>query len=99
LSQNHLAGLYCPPVKGFGYGFAVIMDDTSHREVYRKGQLYWGRYFRTHFFIYPANRLVGILMTEKLPFNNKYEKALKRLSIVLREIKKSNTLQIRDLIF
>ena len=76
MSQDQTNGVFEAPGKGFGLGFEVILDPIA--EGYEnKGQLSWGGYFRTHFFIHPEQDLVAIWMTQILPYSNEYGDALR----------------------
>ena len=76
MSQDQTNGVFEAQGKGFGLGFEVILDPIA--EGYKnKGQLSWGGYFRTHFFIHPEQNLVAIWMTQMLPYSNEYSDALR----------------------
>ena len=76
MSQDQTNGVFEAQGKGFGLGFEVILDPIA--EGYEnKGQLSWGGYFRTHFFIHPEQNLVAIWMTQMLPYSNEYGDALR----------------------
>ena len=76
MTQDQTNGVFEAPGKGFGLGFEVILNPTA--EGYEnKGQLSWGGYFRTHFFIHPEQNLVAIWMTQMLPYSNEYGDALR----------------------
>ena len=75
MSMNHVSGLL-GPAGGFGLGFGMIRDAQTHPGPGSTGQLYWGGYFRTHFFIDPALDLIAIFMTQKLPHGDDYAIAL-----------------------
>ena len=76
MTQDQTNGVFEAPGKGFGLGFEVILNSTA--EGYKnKGQLSWGGYFRTHFFIHPEQNLIAIWMTQMLPYSNEYMDALR----------------------
>ena len=75
MSENHVDELL-GPAGGFGLGFGIIRDSEIHPGPGSTGQLYWGGYFRTHFFIDPALNLIAIFMTQKLPHGDDYAIAL-----------------------
>ena len=74
--QDQTNGVFEAPGKGFGLGFEVILN-TIAEGYENKGQLSWGGYFRTHFFIHPEQNLVAIWMTQMLPYSNEYGDALR----------------------
>lgn len=75
LSKNHIGDLL-GPTRGFGLGFGMIRDSEADPSPGSSGQLYWGGYFRTHFFIDPALNLIALFMTQKLPEQEDYAQAL-----------------------
>ena len=75
MSKNHVGALL-GPAGGFGLGFGMIRDAQIHPGPGSTGQLYWGGYFRTHFFIDPTLNLITIFMTQKLPHGDDYAIAL-----------------------
>jgi len=76
MTQDQTNGVFEAPGKGFGLGFEVILNSTA--EGYKnKGQLSWGGYFRTHFFIHPEQNLIAIWMTQMLPYSNEYMDTLR----------------------
>ena len=75
MSENHVGELL-GPAGGFGLDFGKIRDTQIHPGPGSTGQLYWGGYFRTHFFIDPALDLIAIFMTQKLPHGDDYAIAL-----------------------
>ena len=75
MSQNHVGELL-GPAEGFGLGFGMIRDAQIHSSLGSTDQLYWGGYFRTHFFIDPALDLIAIFMTQKLLHGDDYAIAL-----------------------
>ena len=58
--------------RGFGFGFGVLYDTTKDVSPANNGHIYWGGYFKTHFFIDPKEELIGIIMTQKVPSNEDY---------------------------
>jgi len=76
MTQDQTNGVFEAPGKGFGLGFEIILNSTA--EGYKnKGQLSWGGYFRTHFFIHPEQNLIAIWMTQMLPYSYEYMDALR----------------------
>ena len=70
ISQNHVGGLYNEKGAGFGLGFSIIIDPEKMNRPGKKGQLQWGGYFSTHFFIDPEAELIAIAMTQRMPANH-----------------------------
>jgi CubicO group peptidase (beta-lactamase class C family) len=77
MSKNHVGELL-GPAGGFGLCFGVIRDAQIHPGPGSTGHLYWGGYFRTHFFIDPSLNLIAVFMTQKLPHGDDYAIALNR---------------------
>jgi len=68
--KNHV-GNFLGPSRGFGLGFGILVDAEKESSPANNGQIYWGGYFKTHFFIDPKEDLIAIFMTQKFP--NSYE--------------------------
>ena len=66
------------PSRGFGFGFGVLYNTEKDPSPANTGQIYWGGFFKTHFFIDPAEELIAIFMTQKVPNTNEYIIALNR---------------------
>ncbi len=77
MQENHV-GKLLGPSRGFGLGFGVLVDTEKDPSPASNGQIYWGGFFKTHFFIDPAEDLIAIFMTQKLPNTNEYVIALNR---------------------
>ncbi len=75
MTKNHVGELISPS-RGFGLGFGVLFDTMKDPSPANNGQIYWGGYFKTHFFIDPEEELIGIIMTQKVPSNDEYIIAL-----------------------
>ena len=71
MTKNQI-GKLIGPSRGFGFGFGVLYDTTKDVSPANNGQIYWGGYFKTHFFIDPKEELIGIIMTQKVPSNEDY---------------------------
>ena len=69
--RNHVGELIGPG-RGFGLGFGVLYDTNKDPSPASTGQVYWGGYFKTHFFIDPKEDLIGIIMTQKIPNTDEY---------------------------
>ena len=72
MRKNQVGDLYGQEGKGFGLGFEVILNSEATKEIQNTGQLSWSGYFRTHFFIHPEQKLIGIWMTQMHPYSNDY---------------------------
>ena len=68
--KNHV-GNFLGPSRGFGLGFGILVDAEKESSPANNGQIYWGGYFKTHFFIDSKEDLIAIFMTQKFP--NSYE--------------------------
>ena len=77
MTQNHVGELL-GPARGFGLGFGVLVDSSKDPSPANNGQVYWGGYFKTHFYIDPAADLIAVLMTQKIPATEEYVVALNR---------------------
>ena len=69
--KNHVGNLIGQS-RGFGLGFGVLYDTSKDPSPANTGQIYWGGYFKTHFFIDPKEELIGIIMTQKIPNTDEY---------------------------
>ena len=77
MTRNQVGDLIGPS-RGFGLGFGVLYNTEKDPSPANTGQLYWGGYFKTHFFIDPKEALIGIIMTQKIPNTDEYIIALNR---------------------
>ena len=77
MTTNHV-GKLIGPSRGFGLGFGVLYDTDKDPSPANTGQIYWGGFFKTHFFIDPTEDLIAIFMTQKIPNTNEYIIALNR---------------------
>ena len=77
MTTNHVGELIGPS-RGFGLGFGVLYDTDKDPSPANTGQIYWGGFFKTHFFIDPTEDLIAIFMTQKIPNTNEYIVALNR---------------------
>tara|TARA_B100000900_G_scaffold238322_1_gene202439 strand:- start:1066 stop:2280 length:1215 start_codon:yes stop_codon:yes gene_type:complete len=71
MTKNHVGDLIGPS-RGFGLGFGVLYNTEKDPSPANNGQIYWGGYFKTHFFIDPKELLIGIIMTQKIPNTDEY---------------------------
>jgi CubicO group peptidase (beta-lactamase class C family) len=67
IRTNHTADLYNEEGAGFGLGFSVILTPEKMNRPGGVGQLQWGGYFSTHFFIDPEKKAIGITLTQQMP--------------------------------
>jgi CubicO group peptidase (beta-lactamase class C family) len=67
IRNNHTANLYNEEGAGFGLGFSVILIPEKMNRPGGVGQLQWGGYFSTHFFIDPAHKAIGVTLTQQMP--------------------------------
>ena len=67
IRTNHTADLYNEEGAGFGLGFSVISIPEKMNRPGGVGQLQWGGYFSTHFFIDPEKKAIGITLTQQMP--------------------------------
>ena len=58
--------------RGFGLGFGILVNAEKDSSPANSGQIYWGGYFKTHFFIDPKEDLIAIFMTQKFPDSYEY---------------------------
>lgn len=77
MTKNHV-GQLIGPSRGFGLGFGVLYDTEKDPSPANTGQIYWGGFFKTHFFIDPTEDLIAIFMTQKIPNSKEYIIALNR---------------------
>ena len=71
MTKNHVGELVGPG-RGFGLGFGLLYDTNKDLSPANTGQIYWGGYFKTHFFIDPKESLIAIIMTQKIPNTDEY---------------------------
>jgi CubicO group peptidase (beta-lactamase class C family) len=72
---NHLPESFFPlamgeevwPGIGFGLGFSVVVDITKSNQNGAAGSHGWGGWASTHFWIDPAEEIIGILMLQYIP--------------------------------
>jgi CubicO group peptidase (beta-lactamase class C family) len=66
--------------RGFGLGFAVVMDVAQSETLGSEGEYSWGGAASTGFWIDPEEELIGILMTQFMPYNGRFTKEFKVLT-------------------
>jgi CubicO group peptidase (beta-lactamase class C family) len=70
MTMDHMAGLpssWGQPGRGFGLGFAVVLDPALTGELGSAGEYSWGGAAGTRFWIDPEEEMVGIFMVQSLP--------------------------------
>lgn len=77
MTKNQVGELIGPG-RGFGLGFGVLYNTNNDPSPANTGQIYWGGFFKTHFFIDPSERLIALIMTQKIPNTKEYIIALNR---------------------
>lgn len=73
MTKNHLSEELLPihpvlPGKGFGLGFAVMVDISKSYIIGSKGEFEWRGIYNTFFWIDPKEELILILMTQFTPY-------------------------------
>ena len=66
MTKNHVGALI-GPTRGFGLGFGVLHDTENDPSPANNGQIYWGGFFKTHFFIDPKADLIAFDYDSKNP--------------------------------
>jgi CubicO group peptidase (beta-lactamase class C family) len=86
MSANHLGpevdqgDLFLPgPGNGFGLGFAVRLEEGVSPYLGSKGELRWGGWAGTAFWIDPQEKLICILMLQDVPSREYYRWRFKNL--------------------
>ena len=86
MTANHLGPevvpgpLYLPgPGHGFGLGFAVRLTDGNSGHLGSKGELRWGGWAGTQFWIDPTEQLICIWMIQDVPNSGRYRWLFKNL--------------------
>ncbi|MGB1448881.1 MAG: serine hydrolase domain-containing protein [Flavobacteriaceae bacterium] len=77
MTKNQVGELIGPG-RGFGLGFGVLYNTDNDPSPANTGQIYWGGFFKTHFFIDPSERIIALIMTQKIPNTKEYIIALNR---------------------
>jgi len=65
---------------GFGLGFAVLMDVAQSGSLGSAGEYKWGGAASTGFWIDPEEELIGILMTQFMPYTGRFTQEFKVLT-------------------
>jgi CubicO group peptidase (beta-lactamase class C family) len=64
---------------GFGLGFGVDIAGANRSFYGGDGTYHWSGANRTHFWVDPVNRIVGLSMTQMEPFDNYFEEDMRAL--------------------
>jgi CubicO group peptidase (beta-lactamase class C family) len=65
---------------GFGLGFGVLMDVAKSGSIGSAGSYSWGGAASTGFWIDPREKLIGIVMTQVMPYTNRFTEEFKVLT-------------------
>lgn len=65
---------------GFGLGFGVDVVTGSRGYYGGPGTFHWSGADRTHFWVDPVNRIIGLLMTQMEPFDTNFEEDMRALT-------------------
>ncbi len=72
MKQNHVGDMFNQSGVGFGLGFGIVTNEELSKGDARTGQLRWGGYFNTQFFIDPKESLIALLMTQRMPYSQEF---------------------------
>lgn len=67
MTQNHINGVHAPGY-GFGLGFSVRIDDKDAGVIGTKGSYGWNGAANTYYFADPREEVIGIFMTQLMPY-------------------------------
>lgn len=62
---------------GFGLGFSVRVEPTDQAPASRVGEYGWGGMASTHFWISPRDKTAVVVLTQRIPYSNQAENAVK----------------------
>jgi CubicO group peptidase (beta-lactamase class C family) len=65
---------------GFGLGFGIDLHTGARGEYAGEGTFHWTGAYRTHFWIDPTYKIIGLSMTQVDPFNLKFEEDMRALT-------------------
>jgi CubicO group peptidase (beta-lactamase class C family) len=65
---------------GFGLGFGVDIEGADRDYYGGHGTFFWSGANRTHFWVDPVHKIVGLSMTQVDPFNEKFEEDMRALT-------------------
>jgi CubicO group peptidase (beta-lactamase class C family) len=81
MRANHLAKeIMITRDAGFGLGFGVDLEPASRNFYGPSGTYHWSGANRTHFWVDPLNRIVGLTMTQMNPFDAYFEEDMRALT-------------------
>lgn len=64
---------------GFGLGFGVDLHTGARGQYAGEGSFHWSGANRTHFWVDPTHRIVGLSMTQVEPFSRQFEEDIRAL--------------------
>ena len=67
MTRNSIGELSVGPGVKFGLGFGVVEDPGLTADPRSDGTYYWGGIFNTRFFVDPAEELIGVFMSQRIP--------------------------------
>ena len=62
---------------GFGLGFSVRVERSIAASASRVGEYGWGGMASTHFWISPKDEIAVVVLTQRTPYSNQAEDAIK----------------------
>ena len=62
---------------GFGLGFSVRVEPSSHATASRVGEFGWGGMASTHFWISPRDKIAVVVLTQYIPYSSRAENVVK----------------------
>lgn len=81
MRSNHLPKAYIATRDtAFGLGFGIDIEAATRNYYGPPGTYHWSGANRTHFWVDPTNRIVGLSMTQMEPFNNGFEEDMRALT-------------------
>lgn len=67
MTSDHLGPVFGQAGLGFGLGFQILKDPAAAGRYGATGQYGWGGAYATSYWVDPAERLIGLVMTQTLP--------------------------------
>ena len=65
---------------GYGIGLGVTIDTALKGVLGNNGSFHWSGLERTHFWVDPRARIIGLFLTQVQPFNFEYDKFMRNLT-------------------